>query len=120
MKTAFWQSQLYTFLMYCNGHGLEKEILDCGAGGKTPPLAIFKEHGYETCGIEIDDEQIDKANKFEEERGIDLNIQKGDMRDLPFENSSKNYIYSYNSIFHMNKKEVAQTISEIKRVLKPI
>lgn len=119
MKDIFRQNQLFTFLLYCNGQGLEKEILDCGAGGNLPPLAIFNEQGYKVHGIEIDDEQLEKANKFSEERGINLNIQKGDMKDLPYEDNSMSYIYSYNSIFHMSKEEVSKSIGEIARVLKP-
>lgn len=103
MKDIFRQNQLFTFSLYCNGQGLEREVLDCGAGGNLPTLAIFHENGYKVHGIEIDDEQLEKANKFGEERGIDLNIQKGDMKDLPYKDNSMSYIYSYNSIFHMSK-----------------
>lgn len=119
MKDIFRQNQLFTFSLYCNGQGLEREVLDCGAGGNLPTLAIFHENGYKVHGIEIDDEQLEKANKFGEERGIDLNIQKGDMKDLPYKDNSMSYIYSYNSIFHMSKEEVAKSIGEIARVLKP-
>lgn len=119
MKTVFRQNQLYTFLLHCNGSEMEKEILDCGAGGVLPPLAIFHEQGYKTHGIEIDDDQLERADKFARENGIDLNIKKGDMTSLPYEDNSMSFIYSYNSIFHMSKEEVSKTIGEIKRVLKP-
>ena len=41
MKTVFRQNQLYTFLLYCNDIEIKKEVLDCGAGGNCPPLAIY-------------------------------------------------------------------------------
>ncbi len=119
MKTIFRQNQLFTFMLYCNGQELEKEVLDCGAGGRIPPLAIFKDHGYKTYGIEIDDEQIKRANEFEKENDIELNITKGDMRSLPFDDNSMSYAYSYNSIFHMKKEDISKSIGEIKRILKP-
>lgn len=119
MANIFWQNQLFTFLLYCNGQKLDKKILDCGAGGRIPPLAIFKEHGYETYGIEISDEQMKRVNEFEEKNKVKLNIQKGDMKELPFEDDSMSFVYSYNSIFHMNKEDISQTIGEIKRVIKP-
>ena len=119
MKTTFWQSQLYTFLLYCNGQELPKEILDCGAGGKFPPLAIFADHGYRTYGIDVDDEQIELAKKYEKENEIELNISKCDMRDLPFEDESISFVYSYNTIFHMSKNEISKAIREIRRVLRP-
>src|ERR1035437_8180058 len=113
------QIQIYRFLNYCNECDLEKTILDCGAGGDCPPLALFSEYGYKTCGIEISDSQIEKAKIFSGKYGFELNISKGDMRELLFEDESISYIYSYNSIFRMTKQDISKSINEIKRVLKP-
>lgn len=109
---------LYTFLKYCENSRLEKEILDCGAGGKTPPLYIFHLFGYKTHGVDISEEQLKKAHEFCKEKGIDLDIRKGDMRNLPFEDSSLSLVYSYDTIFHMPKKEISIAMEEMKRVLK--
>ncbi|WP_066498164.1 class I SAM-dependent methyltransferase [Abyssisolibacter fermentans] len=117
MKPVFRQNQLFTFLLYCNDVKLEKKILDCGAGGNLPPLAIFAEHGYETYGIDISKEQIKRAKIFEEEHNLELGIIEGDMKSLPFEDESVSFIYSYNSIFHMSKEEIGISIKEIYRVL---
>lgn len=113
------QTQLYRFLNYCNECNLEKVVLDCGAGGSYPPLAIFAEHGYKTYGIELNEAQIKKAQDFSQENNLQLDICKGDMRKLPFADESISYIYSYNSIFHMKKIDIEKAINEIKRVLKP-
>ena len=113
------QVQLYKFLDYCNEYNLEKNILDCGAGGSYPPLSIFFDEGYKTYGIEINDLQIEKAMDFSEKHKLELNITKGDMRCLSFEDNSISYIYSYNSIFHMTKKDICKSIEEIKRILRP-
>ena len=43
----------------CNKINLEKTVLDCGAGGRRPPLALFYNDGYKTAGIEILDSQIE-------------------------------------------------------------
>jgi SAM-dependent methyltransferase len=119
MKTIFRQTQLYKFLQYCEEYGTEKIILDCGAGGNCPPLALFGENGYETFGIEIDEGQLDKAIMFAKDKGIVLNIMKGDMREIPFEDESFGCVYSYGAIFHMKKAGICRAIDEIKRVLKP-
>lgn len=119
MKLILKQPQLYRFLNYCNESNLEKSVLDCGAGGDCPPLALFSDYGYKTNGIEISDSQIKKAKVFSEKYGFELNISKGDMRKLPFEDESISYIYSYNSIFHMTKNDMMKSVNEIKRVLKP-
>ena len=110
---------VYTFLRYCNMSTLEKEVLDCGAGGDCPPLSVFHEHGYKTHGIDISESQLDLASKFCHEKGIDLNIVKGDMRSLSFQNESLSFVYSFNSIFHMTKSDIALSMKEIDRVLKP-
>ncbi|MBU3192273.1 methyltransferase domain-containing protein [Clostridium bowmanii] len=119
MNLIFRQTQLYKFLNYCNEINLEKSVLDCGAGGNCPPLALFLECGYKTYGIEISNSQIERAKNFSKEHNVELNISKGDIRKLTFEDESISYIYSYNTIFHMKKEDIAKAVAEIKRVLKP-
>lgn len=119
MKFILRQTQIYKFLKYCNEIDLDKSVLDCGAGGDCPPLALFSKFGYKTYGIELSDSQIEEAEKFSKEHKLELNISKGDMRMLPFADESISFIYSYNSIFHMEKEDITKAVNEIKRVLKP-
>lgn len=119
MNVVFRQNQLFTFLLYCNGENMEKRILDCGAGGTLPPLAIFHSHGYETYGIDINEKAIESAKVFEGKHNISLNIIKGSMLDIPFESNYFGFVYSYNAVFHMSKKEINEAIKEMYRVLKP-
>ncbi|WP_405175819.1 class I SAM-dependent methyltransferase [Paenibacillus sp. FSL H8-0261] len=115
----FKQIPLYRFLALCNESGMEKTILDCGAGGDTPPLSLFANYGYATYGIEMNVEQMNRANQFAAERGQNLNIYQGDMRQLALNDESMSFVYSYNSIFYMKKQDVKEAINELKRVLKP-
>ncbi len=119
MKTIFRQTQLYKFLFYCHENNLPKNVLDCGAGGNCPPLALFSHHGYQVQGIEQDKDQIQKANDFAAKYGLNLNISAGDMRELPFPDQTISYAYSYNSIFHLSKTDIGKAVNEMKRVLKP-
>ncbi|MDR3552033.1 MAG: class I SAM-dependent methyltransferase [Clostridia bacterium] len=119
MSEVFMQVPLYRFLMYCNQTELEKQVLDCGAGGKQPPLSLFYENGYQTRGIELNIDQLSKALLYAENKGQTLNIEQGDMRQLNIGDKSFNFVYSYNSIFHMKKAEVRKSVAELKRVLKP-
>ncbi len=80
---------------------------------------MFSENGYETVGIELDPEQVNLANNFGHTRGLNLNVQVGDMTKLAFEDETFDAVYSYNSIFHMKKTEIDKSVSELKRVLKP-
>ncbi len=109
---------LYTFLSYCNDSPLEKEILDCGAGGAEPPLAMFFEYGYKTHGIDISEKQLHRAWKFSKDHDMALDISAGDMRELPFADESMSFVYSYASICHMTKNDVAVAMQEITRVLR--
>lgn len=112
------QTSVYKFLDYCNKSNLEKKVVDCGAGGNMPPLGMFYSEGYETVGIEMDDNQIALSSSFEKENNMNLNIIKGDMRYLPFEEEEIPFIYSFGSIFHMKKCDIEKSLNEFKRVLK--
>jgi ubiquinone/menaquinone biosynthesis C-methylase UbiE len=118
MKTIIRATPLYGFLGYCNVSPLDKIVLDCGAGGDCPPLAIFLEQGYQVHGIDISDSQIGLSNQFCIENGIDLNIKKGDVRKLPYGNGKMSFVYSYNSIFHLTKADTRIALEEMSRVLK--
>lgn len=110
---------LYNFLKYCNDSSLEKVILDCGAGGINPPLSLFYEFGYKTYGIEICEEQLEKANLFCDENNINLNITTGDMKEIPFGDEFFSFLFSYNTSVHMKKKDFLFALKEFYRVLKP-
>jgi ubiquinone/menaquinone biosynthesis C-methylase UbiE len=110
---------LYRFLKLIEHVELEKRVLDCGAGGHQPPLALFYEYGYETHGIDISDSAIAASEKFAKDQGMKLNIVKGDMRKIPFEDASFGFVFSQNSICHLTKKDTMKAIREMIRVLKP-
>ena len=120
-KLIFKQVPLYRFLDLClqNNQSESKTILDCGAGGDMPPLALFKIHEFTTVGIELDDRAVLAANDFGKCHGLELNIQQGDMTALTFEDDSFDFVYSYNSIFHMKKVDIERAVMELRRVLKP-
>lgn len=95
-----------------------KTILDCGAGGLVPPLILFHQHGYETCGVEISDEQLAQAQEFCDHNQIHLDIRKGDMRALPFEDGVFDYVYEHYSMCHLSKLDTAGAVNQMCRVLK--
>jgi ubiquinone/menaquinone biosynthesis C-methylase UbiE len=120
MPIVLHQIPIYNLLWHIQQYAptLEKKILDCGAGGGLPPLAMFNEHGFETHGIDIDKERIKMAEDFAKTHGMELNIIQGDMRELPYDDESFSFVYSYNTIFHMTKKDIKKSMQEIKRVLR--
>ena len=118
MHEVSWASQLYTFLRYCNRSGLEKVVLDCGAGGDQPPLSMFYDHGCRTFGVEIAPMALEQTVEYCAKSGKTLNVILSDMRHLPFGDQSFSFVYSYNAIFFMTKQDIQRALQEIDRVLR--
>jgi len=112
-------SPIYEFLQLCNASPLPRRILDCGAGGKCPPLTLFHEYGYETYGLEIGENTLNNARSFCKQNSIELNILRGDMRQIPFPDESFSFVFAYESVFFLTREDIAVAMSEIERVLKP-
>ncbi len=119
MKAVLRAAPLYTFLWFCNQSALPKSVLDCGAGGPHPLLALFHECGCQTFGLELSEQRARLANQFAAGQGIDLHIQVGDMRCIPLLDAVLSFVYSFNSIFHLRRADIASSIREIRRVLRP-
>ena len=119
MIQVIWATPLYEFLRRCNASALAKVVLDCGAGGSNPPLSLFYQYGYQTYGIEIDERALREAQRFGAEHDMALNIIGGDMRSIPFPSEQFSFVYSYNAIDFMTKPDIAVSMREITRVLKP-
>ena len=79
----------------------------------------FFDYGYETHGIEISEERLLAAQDYCIENELDLDIREGDMRQIPFEDESMSFVFSYNTIFHMTKQDIGTSMAEMQRVLKP-
>ena len=109
---------LYTFLDYALDAEIEKTIIDCGAGGKFPKIALYAMSGFEAYGIEISEDRMKMAEDYAKIKGLNINYVKGDMRNLPYESESYGFAYSYNTIFHMNKVDIGIAINEMLRVVK--
>jgi SAM-dependent methyltransferase len=116
---VIWATPLYEFLRQCNVSSLERRVLDCGAGGSDPPLSLFHQYGYDTFGIEIATEALEKASRFCRENDMPLKIFRSDMRRIPFASESFSFVYSFNAIFFMTKPDIARAMREMERVLRP-
>ena len=110
---------IWDFFELCEVAPLEKKVLDCGAGGKYPPLTLFYEGGYETYGIEISKTQLKRAQTFCRKNDIEMNMLRADMRRIPFGDDSFSFVFAYESIFFLTERDIAIAMSEIERVLKP-
>lgn len=91
-------------------------ILDCGAGGPVPPLALFRAYGFDTFGVDISDLQLERANAFCKKKGLEIDFRKADMRKLPFEDDYFDCVYEHYAMCHLNKQDTAVAIGEMNRV----
>ncbi len=73
-------------------------ILDCGAGGSIPPLALFRQEGFEAWGIDISKAELEKARAFCHRAGMQVNLKQGDMRCIPFGDQSFDFVYEHFSM----------------------
>lgn len=94
-------------------------VLDCGAGGPRPPLALFVENGWKAVGVDIDPDRVELARKVGLKRGLQLDVRVGDMRALPFEEESFHAVYEYYSLCHLSREDHVAAIEEMMRVLRP-
>ncbi len=118
MITINFPPEIIRFFRIIETYPVEKTVLDCGAGGRRPPLALFNVRGYKTTGIDIDGSRIKLAEEFAKLNNLNLNIVNADMRKIPFEDESFGCVFSYNTIFHMNRADMEKAMEEMLRVLK--
>jgi len=114
--------QLYTFLMHCESTPLNREVLECGAGGFpgfTPLLARFAGRGYRVRGIEVSEQRLQHTRDYFDDRETKVDLRVADMRSLPYPDHSIPFVFAYNTIFHLPKAGIEESMNEIKRVLAP-
>ena len=115
---------IYAFLSHITASQLRGElgeqikILDCGAGGEIPPLALFAEHGIDAYGIDISEDQLEKAKQYCTETEIEVDLRTGDMRNISFGDEVFDCVYEHYSMCHLSKVETANAIREMHRVTK--
>lgn len=95
-------------------------ILDlaCGYGRFSIPLA---ERGYRVYGVDITPAFIDVAQKEAGKRSLDIEFKVGDMRKIPYNNESFDYVICMWNAFSELALQADQNaaVREMYRVLRP-
>jgi len=96
------------------------KILDIGCGNGRN-LLYFAKRGFKVYGLDFSKEMIEQAKEMFKKNKIEIKEKQlivADMRNIPFENESFDYVISVASLHHLPKKDHQEAIEEIKRVLK--
>jgi ubiquinone/menaquinone biosynthesis C-methylase UbiE len=93
-------------------HGGQKVLeIGCGTGSD---LLQFAKHGAHAFGIDITQHHLELAKSRLGDRG---DVRFGDGREIPFPDSTFDYVYSHGVIHHSDEPE--KIAREIMRILKP-
>ncbi len=118
-KELLYPAPFYNFLSYLSESEVKGQILDCGSSGPFPKQALFVQLGFDIIGIKYSEERVKMAQDYAKQHKLELDMQLNDIRSLTFDSNHFGHVYSWNTIFHMNKKDIKKAISEMIRVLKP-
>ena len=125
MDEVVFSPAVYSFLHYLYrrmpaGDELKgRKVLDCGAGGPRPPIALFARYGLECFGIDISEERLHLAQEYCQSHAPDVDLRLGDAREIPFEDSTFDYVYEFYMLCHLSHADTTKAINEMHRVLKP-
>lgn len=94
-------------------------VLDIGFGNGYLINLLAKKNEGNFYGIEISDDMLKVACKRNSEliRQRKIHLTKGNVMDIPFENSFFDKVYTVNTVYFW--KDLDKSLLEIKRVLKP-
>ncbi len=89
------------------------KALDLGCGnGKTVSTLI--DEGFEVTGIDFSEIAVQQCR----ERFPQAELVVGSVTDLPFPNSSFDYITAVHVLEHLDDKQLSDTVDEVSRVLR--
>jgi SAM-dependent methyltransferase len=85
--------------------------IGCGTGAD---LLQFAKHGAIAVGIDVTAKHVEMAR---ERVGVLAEVHQGDMRQLPFQDESFDYVYSHGVLHHSDEPQ--RVIRELFRILRP-
>lgn len=95
-----------------------EKILDlaCGHGRHSIKL---KERGYDVIGVDINEKFLEVAREQAEEKSLDIEFRREDMRDLEYEEEFDIVLLIFTSFGYFYDKDNFEVLKKIYRALKP-
>lgn len=95
----------------------KKDFLDlgCGLGRHT---IQFAKAGFNTSGFDLSEASIKRTEEYAKQAGAKVDLQIGDMLNLPYGDESFDCIYCRNVISHTDTSGMRKIVAELKRVLR--
>ena len=96
----------------------DKIVLDagCGLGAQTVELAA---RGYHMVGLDISATMVSRANDEAEDRGLQIDFVRDDMRDITFEEPFDALLCWGTTFGYFSEEENERTIRQFHRALAP-
>ena len=93
-------------------------VLDAGCGPGTITLGLARKvaPGH-VIGIDVEDSQFEQARKVADHEGLNVDLRKANVYDLPFKDQQFDAVFSHAVLEHLS--DPAAAIAEFRRVLKP-
>jgi SAM-dependent methyltransferase len=95
-----------------------KRICDIGCGdGRN--LVLLSQCGFDTCGVELTEEIVNKVTDDLNKLNVYSEIRVGTNQNIPFNESFFDFILSWNSCYYMGENRDFNThVKEFSRILK--
>ena len=94
---------------------LKGKILEAGCGTSSHSVYLSKE-GYQVTAIDIENDMLGLAKKFNETLSGNVIYTLGDIFHLPFKSNTYNTIFSHGVLEHFSNQEIVSIINESLRV----
>ena len=95
-----------------------RRVLDLGCGVGRHAL-LLAEHGFAVEALDGSPTGLEVLREKAASRGLSLNLSEGSADALPFDDTSFDFVLSWNVIYHGSMGDVGRRLAEVWRVLKP-
>jgi len=105
-------------LIESNSPERRPDVLDLGCGLGRNAIA-FARAGFHVTGTDFSSNAVEHTEKWAEELGLKVRTKVCEFTENVFEDESFDIVVSVNVIYHGNREQLSEAVSNIKRWLRP-